>query len=214
MRRGQVTQSADQPQNMANSMPMEIQHDTTSRQNEIVDFRLALASLNTRFENLLGPHPPNDQFTRAYEALPPSPRPTPRAQNVPTCLDYLTVPNDPFADNHHFETSYPVVPEPVAMDPNLTHEDDIGDGNKTKKSKTVKKTKKDAKKAEDIMIAGSSTFSGEPEIQYPEIQCAPGDGSTANPLDLPQLAHREHQFTVRFESPTMPSRFIVEFQKT
>jgi hypothetical protein len=223
MRRGQVTQSTDQPQNMTNTMPMEIQHNTTSRQNGIVDIGLALESLKTHFENLLGPNPSNGQFAQAYEA----PTPTPCAQNVPTCLEYptighldagqtyneLTVPYDPFADNDHFaNTSYPVVPRPVAMDPKPTHEDDIGKGKK--KGKTGKKTKKDANKAENIMVDESSTFSGEPEIQYPEIQYAPRDGSTTNQLDLPQMTRLEHQFTVHFKSPTMPSKVIIEFQKT
>jgi hypothetical protein len=80
-----------------------------------------------------------------------------------------------------------------------------------KKGKPVKMTKKDAKKAKKIMVDESSTFSVEPGIQYPEIQYAPRDGSTANQLDLPQMTRLEHQFTVHFKSPTMPSKVIIEF---
>jgi hypothetical protein len=224
MRRGQVTQSTDQPQNVMNSMPMEIQHNTTSRQNIIVDLAMGIENLKTQFENLINPNPSDGQFAQAYEAPPPSPTPTPCAQDVPTCLDCptvghpdagqtyneLSVPDDPFADNDHFaNNSYPVVPKPVAMDPKPTHEDDIGNGKK--KGKPVKMTKKDAKKAKKIMVDESSTFSDEPGIQYPEIQYAPRDGSTANQLDLPQMTRLEHQFTVHFKSPTMPSKVIIEF---
>jgi hypothetical protein len=226
MRRGQVTQSTDQPQNMTNTMPMEIQHNTTSRQNGIVDIVSALQRLTTYTDNLLGPNPSNGQFARAYEAPSLSPTPTPCAQNVPTCLEYptighlnagqtyseLTVPDDPFANNDPFaDTSYPIVQRPVIMDPKPTHEGDIGKG---KKGKKAKKTRKDANKAENIMVDESSTFSGEPEIQHPEIEFATRDGSTANQLDLPRTTRLEHQLTVHFKSPTIPSRVIFEFQKT
>ena len=220
MRRGQVTQPTDRTQNMTNNMPMETQRDTMSRQNDVEDIKLELKSLRKCLESLLGPNPSNGQFARAYEAPPLSPTPTPCAQNVPACLEYptiehlhadqtyheLTVPDDPFADNDHFaNTSHPVVPQLFAMDLKPTQEDNIGNGKK--KGKTVKKTKKGAKKAENIMDDESSTFSGEPEIQYPKIQHAPRDGSTANRLDSPQVT----QFIVHVKSPSTPSRVIIEF---
>ena len=224
MRRGQVAQSTNQQHNVMNIMPMEIQHSTTSRQDAIVDIAFAIESLKAQFEKLLGPHPPNDQFTQAHEAPPPSPRPTPCAQNVPTCLDYptvghldggetyneLSVPVDPFANNGHFANiSYPVEPRSVAIDPNSPYED--GNLKGKKKGKMGKKTKKDVNKAENIIVDESSTFRGEPEIQYPEIQYTPRDGSTTDQPDLGQATRVEHQFTVRVESPTMPSKIIVEF---
>ncbi|GAB7336801.1 hypothetical protein MBLNU13_g11313t1 [Cladosporium sp. NU13] len=203
---------------MTNTMPMEIQHNALCRQNAIVDIALEIERLKTLVENLFGSDPSNGQFAQANEAPPPSPTPSPCAQNVPTCLEYPTIghldagqttnelsgPDDPFAD-----TSYPIVPTPVAMNVIPKCEGDIGE--EKKMGKTVQKTKKGAKKAESIMVDKSSTFSGEPEIQYPEIQHAPRDGSTANKQDLPQMTRLEQQFTVHFKSPTMPSKINIEF---
>ena len=197
---------------------MEIQHNAMCRQNAIVNIGLEIERLKTLVENLLGPDPSNGLSAQANEAPPPSPTPTPCAQNVPPYLEYPTLghldagqtynelsgPNDPFAD-----TSYPIVPRPVAMDVKPKCEGDTGE--KKKKGKKNKKTKNDANKAEIIMDDESETFSGEPEIQYHEIECGTRNDSTANQRDLSQVTLLEHQFTVHFKSPTMPSKVTVEF---
>lgn len=228
MHRGQVTQFTDQPPNMTNNMPVEIQHNTTSRQIGIVDISLELERLKKRLESLLGPNLSNGPFAQTYEAPPLSQSPTPCVWNVPTCFkrptighsdagqayNELTVPDDHFAHNGRFtNTSYPIVPTPVAMDPKPAHGYDIGKGDGKEGGKTDKKTKKHAKKAKNIMVDESSTFSSESEIQFPNIQHTPRDGS-ANQQDLPQITRLEHQVTINLKSPTMPSKVIIEFQKT
>jgi hypothetical protein len=219
MRRDQVTQSTDQPQQVMDVMPMEIQHNTASFENAIVNMAFELQKLQEAVGNSRGPHPSNGLITQTSEAPPPSPRPTPCAQNVSTRLDYptaghpvaaqtcneLSVPDDLFADKGHFaNTSFPVEPTSVAIYPKSTREGGIGKGKK--KGKTGKKTKKDANEAENIMVDESSTVQGEPEIQYPEIQYTPADEP-----DLAQATRLEHQFTVHIRSPTMPSKVIIEF---
>lgn len=224
MHRGQVIQITNQPPTMTNTVPTQIQNNAMRQQDAILEIAFAIESLKERFANLLGPNFSNDHFAQANEALPPSPTPTPCAQNLTTCLGYpttahlhagqtyneLAVPNDPFANNSHFaNTSYHAVPKPVAMDPKP---DDIDKGKR--KSKTGKTPKRDANEAENIKVHEPSTFLSEPEIQYPEIQYAPRDGSVVDHPDLPQATRLEHQITFHFNSSTTPSKIIVEFQKT